>query len=296
MGTKQGIVKAEVQIIPTLDQASLALALSQLQDEMACVPEWKARAEAWVVDSPDAYALAGTFRGGVRYQRKIPRLKLEAFQQVVDRARDFLKTKRKEAEDQFDAIDAILTEKMDAQATRERIAAEAEERRLNEEKRIREEKEAAERRRAQENQAEIERKQREREIAEARKAGELKAAEAKKLQKEAEEKAVRDKEAAQREEAAAKENFKPVEVKPNLPTITGSRRHRNFFADYVDFDSLLHKWSYAVHAGDQTRANFLRQFIMENQQTLGKAARETQDSKKLIEMIPGIRAWDKDRT
>jgi hypothetical protein len=303
MATKQSIVKAEAQLIPQVNPESLALALSELADELACIPEWKSKAEAWLVDSPAAYKAIGEFRATVRSQRKIPKFKLEPFQEVVDRARDFLKNKRKEAEDQFDAIDRTCTEKMDAQATRERMAAEAEERRINNEKRIREEKEAAERRKAQENQAEIERKQREREIAEAKKAGELKAAEAKKLQKEAEEKAARDREAAQREEQSAKENFKPVEVKPNLPTITGSRRHRNYYADYTDFDALLQAYvdTYKPYLSSQheamlARRAFLRQFIMENQQTLGKIARETQDSKKLMDMIPGIKARDRDKT
>lgn len=294
MGTK--IVKAQAELIPQVDPNSLALALSELADELACVPEWKAKAEAWLVNSPEAYKAAGEFRATVRSQRKVPRFKIAPFEEVVDRAKDFLKNKRKEAEEQFDAIDALLTAKMDGQATRERLAAEEEERRINNEKRLREEKEAAERRKAQENQAEAERKQREREIAEATKAGELKKRDAEKLRQESLDRAKRDREAAAEAEKATKENFKPVEVKPNLPTITGSRRHRNFFADYVDFDSLLHKWSFAVHTGDQTRASFLRLFIMENQQALGKFAREAQDSKKVMEMVPGVKAWDKDRT
>lgn len=294
MGTK--IVKAQAEILPQVDSQSLALALSELADELACVPEWKAKAEAWLVNSPEAYKAAGEFRATVRSQRKVPKFKLEPFQEVVDRARDFLKNKRKEAEEQFDAIDSLLTAKMDGQATRERLAAEEEERRINNEKRLREEKEAAERRRASENQAEWERKVREQEIGAAQKAGELKKKEAEKLRQESLDRAKRDREAAAEAEKEAKENFKPVEVRPNLPTITGSRRHRNFFADYVDFDSLLHKWSLAVHTGDQARATFLRLFIMENQQALGKFAREAQDSKKVMEMIPGVKAWDKDRT
>src|SRR6266850_4088400 len=307
MATNTSISKSKVpdaQIIPQVDAKSLALALAELQDELACVPEWKARAERFVVDTAATYKAAGEFRATVRSQRKVPKFKLEPFQEVVDRARDFLKNKRKEAEEQFDAIDALLTAKMDGQATRERLAAEEEERRSNNEKRIREEKEAAERRRAQENQAEVERKQREREIAEAKKAGELKAAEAKKLQKEAEEKAARDKVAAAQQEADDKANFKPLEVKPNLPTITGSRRHRNYYADYTNFDALLAAYvqTHATHliAAEPSllaRRAFLRKFIMENQQELGKLARDTQDSDKVKALLPGmVKAWDKDKS
>lgn len=308
MATKNQIVKAEAQIIPAVDPASLGVALSELSDELAVVPEWKARAESMVVDSPAAYKAAGDFRATVRSQRKVPRFKLESFQAVVDRARDFLKDKRQDAEKQFDAIDKTLTDKMDAQATRERVAAEAEQKRINEEKRLREEKEAAERRRAADNQAEIERKQRAREIEEARKAGEVKASEAKRLQKEADEKAARDKAAAAQEQQAARENFQPVEVRPNLPAIAGSRRHRNFYADYIKvdnkstgFDLLLQAYVDTFQSKDPNgsleRRAHLRKFIMEDQQALGKFTRDTQDSAKVMELLPGmVKAWDRDRT
>jgi hypothetical protein len=302
MATKQqGIVKAEAQIIPVVDTKSLALALSELSDELACVPEWKAKAQAWVVDTPASFKAIGDFRATVRSQRKIPKFKLAPFLEIIDRAKDLVKGKCKDAEEQFDSSDEICTAKMDAQATRERIATEEEERRINEEKRLREEKEAAERRRAAENEAEMWRKQREREIKQAWEAGELKKRDAEKLRQESLEKAKRDREAAAEAETAAKENFKPVEVKPNLPTITGSRRHRNYYADYTDFDALLLFYVQTYGPGDrdvlQARRTFLRQFIMENQQTLGKLARDTQDSKKVESLLPGmVKAWDKDKT
>jgi len=185
---------------------------------------------------------------------------------------------------------------MDAQATRERLATEAEARRINEEKRLREEKEAADRRKAMQAQAEADRKQKAKEIEEARKAGELNKRAAEKLLKEAYERAKRDNEAAAKEEATAKENFKPVEVKPNLPTIAGSRRHRNYYAEFTDFPALLEAWRLARNQGSMDRAAYLKRFICGDEKELGREARDVQDSNKLVAMIPGISAKDEDKT
>jgi len=294
MGTKQSIIKAE--LIPQINQESLRLALGRIEDARAIVPEWKAKAEAWVVDTPEQFKAAGEWRRMVRSQRKTPKMELAPYLEKVKQAEDYLKDRLEEAENDFDGIDDIITGKMDAQATRERLAAEAEQRRINEEKRLREQAEAAERRRQAQAQADAERKQREKEIAEAQKAGELKKREAEKLRKEAEAKAQRDKEAAIEEEAEAKANFQPVEVKPNLPTIAGSRRHRTFSAEFINFPALLEAWRQAKNNGSTDRAAYLSKFICGDEQALGREARDVQDSRKLMEMIPGIKAEDKDKT
>ncbi len=295
MATKQNIVKS-VELVPSVDQHSLSLALSELQDELSIVPEWADRALKLTVTNAEEYKAAGEFRAEVRSRKKIVRFKLDPFQEVAKRVTDFLKNKRYDAELAFEGIDATVTAKMDAQATRERQAAEAEQRRINEEKRLREEKEAAERRRQADIQAEADRKQRAKEIEEARKAGELKKRDAEKLLKEAYERAERDNKAAAQEEAEAKANFKPVEVKPNLPTIAGSRRHRNYSATFTDFPALLEAWRQARNNGSLDRAAYLKQFIMGDEKELGREARDVQDSNKLLTMIPGISASDKDVT
>jgi len=95
-----------------------------------------------------------------------------------------------------------------------------------------------------------------------------------------------------------------VEVKPNLPTITGSRRHRNYYADYTDFDKLLLAYVDTYNSAKTSeqsgemlkRREFLRKFIIEDQMALGKFARDTQDSAKVMQLVPGVKAWDRDRT
>jgi hypothetical protein len=295
MATKNSLIK-QAEIIPTLDQHSLSLALSELQDELGIVPEWADKALKLAVTNAGEYQAAGEFRAEVRSHKKVVRFKLDPFQEVAKRVTDFLKGKRTEAENRFDAIDNLITQKMNQQAEKERIAAEAEQRRVNEEKRIREEKEAAERRKAMEAQAEADRKQREKEIAEARKAGELNKRETEKALKETFERAQRDREAALREEAESKANFKPIEVKPDLPTIQGSRRHRNFRATFVNFHALLEAWRQARNQGSMDRAAYLSGFITGDDQALGREARAVQDSRKLETMIPGIVGFDEDKT
>lgn len=295
MATKNSIVK-QAELIPQIEQSAVAQAFSQLQDEMACIPAFKARAEALTVTNADQYKEAGEFRAVVRSRRKMPKFITAPFEEIAKRVIEILKDKRTEAESKFDTIDAIISTKMNQQAERERMAAEAEQRRINEEKRIREQKEAAEARRLADIQAESDRKQREKEIAAAQKAGELNKREAERMKKEAEEKAKRDREAAAQEEAAAKENFRPVEVKPNLPTIAGSRRHRSFFAEFTNFNVLLESWRTAANNGSHERAAFLRRFICGNEKELAKEARDTRDSKVMETVIPGIKATDKDVT
>ena len=295
MATKNSIVK-QAEIIPSVDQHSLSLALSELQDELSIVPEWADRALKLTVTNAEEYKAAGEFRAEVRSRKKIVRFKLDPFQEVAKRVTDFLKNKRYDAELAFEGIDATVTAKMNAQAERERIAAEAEQRRINQERLYRAEQEAKERRAEAERQAEADRKQRAKEIEEARKAGELNKRAAEKLRKEAEEKAKRDREAAAKEEAEAKANFKEVSVKPNLPTVQGSRRHRNFYAEFTDFPALLEAWRQARNNGSLDRAAYLKRFIMGDEKELGREARDVQDSNKLITMIPGISASDKDVT
>jgi hypothetical protein len=295
MATKNSLIK-QAELVPSVDQHSLSLALSELQDELAIVPEWADKAMKLAVTNAEEYKAAGEFRAQVRSHKKVVAFALAPFQEVAKRVADFLKGKRTEAENRFDAIDNLITQKMNQQAEKERLAAEAEQRRINDEKRIREEKEAAERRKEAEKQAEADRKQREKEIAEARKAGEIKAAEAKRLQKEADEKAARDKEAAAREQQEANASFKPVEVKANIPVIAGSRRHRVYSATFTDFPALLEAWRQSRNNGSMDRAAYLKRFIMGDEKELGREARDVQDSNQLVTMIPGISASDEDRT
>src|SRR5258705_4845749 len=121
----------------------------------------------------------------------------------------------------------------------ERLAAEAEERRINEERRRQAETDAAALRKQQEEQAAIDRKKREKEIAEARKSGELKAREADKLRKEAEAREKEQREQAARDAAAMAANVQDVKVQASTPKIAGTRGRVQYFAEFTNFDALL---------------------------------------------------------
>ena len=290
MGTK--IVKPEVQLIPKLDERSLSLALSELTDELKVIPDLKAKAAALKVTNAVEYAEAGALRADVRSRRKIPRFKLSPFQEVAKRVVDFLRTKHSEAEQAFDSIDIEITAKMDAHARQERLAAEAEQRRINEERRVAAEKAAAEQRKAAEAQAEADRKQREKEIEAARKAGEVGKREAERLKKEAEEKAAREKKAAAVEQALAKEQVETVTVKPNLPTIAGSRRRVTYQFEVVNDDALINAF-----ATDIEKRILLRRFIQLNEQEVGRYIRDTKNVEEATKMLQGaVRVWEDDRT
>lgn len=282
------IIKPEVQIIPKLDEKSLAVALADLQDELKVIPELTAKAEALKVTNAAEFAEAGALRADVRSRMKIPKFKTQPFEEVAKRVVDFLRGKRTEAELQFSTIDQAITAKMDAHARQERLAAEAEQRRINEERRIAAEKEAAERRKEAEKQAEEDRKLREKQIEAARKAGEVGKRESDRLKKEAEEKAARDKAAAAVEESLARGQVQEVTVKPNIPTVAGSRRRVTYQFEVANDDALLDAWK----AGNDS----LRRFIMLDEQEIGRAVRDTKDCARSMIEIPGIRVWEDDRT
>jgi hypothetical protein len=254
MGTK--IVKPEVQIVPLVDQKSLSLALSELQDELLVVPELRAKAAALKVTNAVEFAEAGALRADVRSHRKIPRFKLQPFQEVAKRVVDFLRSKSSEAEQQFEMIESDITAKMDAHARQERLAAEAEQRRINEERRV-----------AAEKQAEADRKAREKEIEAQRKAGEVGKREAEKLKAQAAEEA---------KQVAA--NVEEAKVLPNLPTVAGSRRRLVYCFEVTDASAVKREW------------------LMPDEQEIGRKVRDDKDPAKSMGEIGGIRVWTEDRT
>jgi hypothetical protein len=276
MATK--IVKPEVQIVPLVDQKSLSLALSELQDELQIVPELKAKAEALKVTNAAEFAEAGALRADVRSRMKIPKFKLDPFEEVAKRVVDFLKGKRSDAAAQFAAVDQTITAKMDTHARNERLAAEAEQRRINEERRIAAEKEAAERRKEAEKQAEAERKQREKEIAEAKRQGEMGKREAERLKKAAEEREQAMKAQAAKDAERAAANVEEVKVVPNLAVIAGSRRRLVYCFEVTDAAAVKRPW------------------LMPDEQEIGRKVRDDKNPDKSMSEIGGIRVWTEDRT
>src|ERR1700676_1690484 len=120
----------------------------------------------------EQYARAGTLLKAIRDYKKDVKQKLDPFVTIAKRAYDQAREERDQYIRFADAVDSVVSTPMEDFKRKEREAAAAEERRINEERRRKAEAEAAEERKRQEAQAEADRKRREKEIAEAKKAGE----------------------------------------------------------------------------------------------------------------------------
>jgi flagellar biosynthesis GTPase FlhF len=239
-----------------------------------------------VIKTAEEYTRAGTFKVAINNYEKDVHATLDPFVEIPRRAYEAARQERQKYLNMAEELKGALAGPMSDFKRQERLAAEAEERRINEERRKQAEEEAEKQRKEAAERAEAERKRQQKQIEEARKAGEIGKREADKLKKQAEEEAERAKEQAAQDAKLAAENVQEVKVLPSVPKVAGLRGRVNYYAAVVDADALLKAW-----ANGRTD---LRKFIYIDEKALNEEARKVKDSKKLMEMIPGIRAYDED--
>jgi hypothetical protein len=264
-----------------LEVTELEKGLVQLQSEAKAVVKVTTAAE---------YANAGQILVAIRNYQKDVKNKLNPFVDIAKRAYDAARQEMNKYINQAEELQMILTRPMEDFKRREREAAAAEERRINEERRIEAARLAEEQRKAAEIQAEAERKQREKEIAEAKRAGEIGKRESERLKKEAAENQRRANEQAAKDAEAARANVQEVTVQPATPKISSLRGRVNYYAEVVDEELLLREFIAAL----PERRLYLRQFICANDKAISAEARTIKDSQRFQRLIPGIRAWDED--
>lgn len=250
--------------------------------------KFKREADALVVGTSESCLVAKTMQRDIRAYIKDVTAKcspfVEAAKANLQKARDELNRWTEPAQQ----IDTALGCKVKDFERKEREAAEAEQRRINEERRQAAAKEAEEKRKADELRAEEERKQREKEIAAQQKAGEMGKREAERQRKEAEEAERRKREQAAAEAQAAVVNVPEVKVQPNIPKVAGVPSRQTFHGTILDVGALLDAFSSAV--GE--RRFYLRRFIMADNAEINREAKKIKDSRKLEELIPGSKGWE----
>lgn len=230
-------------------------------------------AQAIIVKDAETCLAAKTMQRDVRAYIKDVNAKLSPF---VDAAKANLAKAKDELNrwvDPAEAIDGALAQKVKDYERKEREAAEAETRRINEERRVAAAKEAEEKRKAAEAQAEEDRKKRQKEIEEARKAGEVGKREADRLKKEAEEAEARAKKQADEDAAKAAANVVEVKVQPSIPTVAGVPSRRNWRWKLIDESKIPDR------------------FWIVNEQYIGSEVRRIKDKGKAESEIPGIECW-----
>lgn len=246
------------------------------------------------IKTADQYEKCGALLVAAKNYEKDVHSKLDAFVEIPRRAYEAARTERQKYLNQAQEVTAMVSGPMSDFKRREREAAEAEQRRINDERRVEAERLAEKQRHEDELRAKEEREKREKEIKEALKAGELKKREAEKMRKEAEERERLQREQAAKDAEAAKANVQQVTVQPATPKISSLRGRVNYYAEFKNLAALLDAFVDARVKSNIERATYLRKFICGDDKALGKEARDTKDSKKLENLIPGIRAWDED--
>lgn len=230
----------------------------------------KQTSESIVVKDAPACLAAKTAQRDVRNYMKDVHLKLDPFVESAKRNLQSAKDELNKWLAPAEAIDGALAQKVKDFERREREAAEAETRRINEERRIEAARAAEFQRKEQERIAAEQRKSREKELEAARKAGEINKREADKLKREAAEAEAREKERAAQDAIVAEANVPEVQVKPNIPSVAGVPSRRNWKFRITDIQKIP------------------RQYLMPNEVSIGYFVRET---KKEGEVIPGIEAY-----
>lgn len=213
------------------------------------------------------------------------------FDPLIEIAKDGLRKAKEEKARYTDPVDAVVTACDLAEKryrTREREAAEAEERRINEQRRLEAQRKADEERRERERIAEEERKKAAAEAARLQRAGEINKREAERMKREAEKKAEEEKQRAAAEAEEAKNNVPEVKVEAAIPKVEGTRRSIRYWAELVDGQLILDAYAEAVARGQTGRAVYLRRFIAIDEQAINAEARSLKDPKKLESLIPGI--------
>jgi hypothetical protein len=276
MATKEQITKSQVDLIPALPTKEVETALAELRTATANLGSLRERADPLAVKDKDSYTAAGQLRAEVRSASKIGALKLKPYLEVAKRVVEYLRTEISKHETEAAKIEGSLDTKINDHLTREKAAAAAEQTRINEERnrqaRIKSEEDRKERER-------IAKETKERRVAEIKadlKSGKLGKRDAARLLKEAgalEESAI---EQAAADAEVAREAPKPVEVKPDLPVIAGSRKRTI--------------WDFVVL--DENRLP--RKYMTPNLVKIGADVRFNKSKEKSEAEIPGIEVSSRD--
>lgn len=245
MGTKN-IAPAKpssVEIIPSTKLDGLDIALKNLSGVQEQLAKMKPLAESIVVNSKESQVQAGELLKQIRDLKKVGPTYLAPFKTIVKRAADFIRNKETVHEAAAQAIEDILTPKIEKYLRDERIAAEAETKRVREaDEKARREKIEADRQEAI-RAAEERKKQRIDELKRMLKAGEIS-----KTKYKEEMKAVGVIEEDEKDEADAMKRAAlqtPVEERTVLPEtapVAGLRRRLQWDFTVTDASKFKREW------------------------------------------------------
>jgi hypothetical protein len=267
---------ANTELVPQIPQEGVQKAIAELETLKLRLSDYEQRAKALVVQDARDYSIAGELLKQVRDARKGWAWTMAPLKSIAKTIGDKFRTMELEGANKCDRIEKSLQVKMVAQKQRERDAALAEERRINEERQREAARVALEQKKIADAQAEAERKKREKEIAAQARAGELSKkalATMRTISLEIEE---AKKAQALLEAQATVANVQNVRVEANTPKISGLRQRVNWFWRTVDEDKIP------------------RSFMMADGKTIGQFVRNAKSKEVSETAIPGIEVWSED--
>jgi len=236
------------ELVPQVPQEGIQKANQELETLKLALVEYEREAKALKVENPVTYEVAGTLLKRVRDNRKQGSWIMQPLKQIALTITTTFRQMEQAHGNKCEVIESLIEPKMVDYKRKERAAAEAEERRINEERR----KEA-------ERLAEEQRKIREKEIAKAQRLGNIGVREAERQKRE-----------AAAEAADLAKTVQTVEVAPNVPKVAGLRQRQN--------------WTFKVVAEDLIP----REFLMVNEMAIGQFVRRCKDKALAEKTIPGI--------
>lgn len=245
---------ATTELVPQIPQEGIQKATQELGDVRLMLTDYELEAKRIKVETPEQYAEAGELLKRVRDAKKKAAWIMNPLKSITKTIAEKFRTMEQAELNLGEKIEGILEPKMVDFKRREREAAFAEERRLNEERR----KEA-------ERIAEEQRKAREKEIEAQRKAGEIGKREAAKQVKQA---------AADAE--VVKNTVQEVKVEAATPKVAGLRQRI--------------QWRFKIV--DETKIP--RSFMQVNETAIGQFVRNAKDKALAEKTIPGIEVWWED--
>ncbi len=246
--------------------------IATITDKVAIL---RTEAEAIAVINQDDYTRALTFVKSLRAYKKDVGFKLDPGIHSAREHLEFLREEKAKHIRPIDELDKAVSARASTWREQERLAAEAEQKRLNEERR-RQAREDAERGRiAADKEAKRQEEERKKEIERARKAGEFGKRDANRLAKEAAAQAERDRVAA-REAEERDRQVKEVKVKPSIPKMAGIKGRTN--------------WKFKII----NEALIPRQYLMPDNVAIGAMVRGVKDKQEAKAKCPGIEVWSGD--
>lgn len=240
------------------------------------IEQFRGEIKTLAIKTAGDYERAGQILVALKNYEKDVHTALDPFVEIPRRAYEAARQERQKWLNAAEELRGRVSAPMADFKRAERIAAEAEEKRINEERRREAERQAEADRKAAEAQAEADRKEKEKEIEAARKAGDLNKKQADKMKKDAAADAVIAKEAAAEQARLQTANVQTVTVKPAVPTVAGLRARVN--------------WKFRI-----TDASRLpRKYLIPNEVLIGRDVREWKDKEATEKAIPGVEVYTED--